>query len=82
MAARGQTIFTTAWPSGPSLSKAMVAPVRTLAGELGGIFHAPWWAMVLVTPAVAALLAWSAAVVAALARARPRRPARDAGPAA
>ena len=61
---------------------AMVAPVRTLAGALGGVFHAPWWAVVLVTPAVAALLAWSAAVIAELARARSRRPARDAGTAA
>ena len=40
------------------------APVMVLAERVGGIFSLPSWAMLLLTPLFAALLAWSAAAVA------------------
>lgn len=50
---------------------ALHAPLGTLAGELGGIFHVPRAAVIASTIALAAALAWSGAEIARAVRERP-----------
>jgi hypothetical protein len=49
---------------------ALRAPLGVLAGELGGILHLPRGAVIGVTIALAAALAWSGAEIAQVVRAR------------
>ena len=42
---------------------ASTGAIRPFAARLGGIFSLPAWAMIVVTPLFAALLAWGAAAV-------------------
>jgi hypothetical protein len=43
---------------------ALHAPLGVLAGELGGMFHAPAAVVIALTPAAAAALAWAGAEIA------------------